>query len=107
MIVARWTTLIHKKQFKLFLTHYDYYKMFAVTLIIIGFQRRTYHRFFYLLSFMVIENMGIIMSKSSLKGISLLAQWLVLPPPNAGDLRLILGQGTRSHVLQLRPSTAK
>ena len=30
------------------------------------------------------------------------AQWLRLHTLNAGDLGLILGQGTRSHMLQLR-----
>ena len=38
---------------------------------------------------------------------SLVVQWLRLHAPNAGDLGLIPGQGTRSHMLQLRPSTAK
>ena len=32
---------------------------------------------------------------------SLVVQWLRLHAPNAGDLGLIPGQGTRSHVLQL------
>ncbi|TEA29203.1 hypothetical protein DBR06_SOUSAS14810008, partial [Sousa chinensis] len=32
---------------------------------------------------------------------SLVAQWLRLHTPNAGDLGLIPGQGTRSHMLQL------
>ena len=45
---------------------------------------------------------------------SLMAQWLRLHTPNAGDLSLIPAQGTRSHMLQLRvcmlqliPSAAK
>lgn len=44
--------------------------MFAIALIISGFQRRTYPRFFYLLSFVVIEDMDIMMSNSSLKNSS-------------------------------------
>ena len=40
-------------------------------------------------------------------GTSLVVQWLGLCAPNAGDLGLISGQGTRYHVLQLRPSTTK
>ena len=31
-----------------------------------------------------------------------MAQWLRLCAPNAGDLGLIPGQGTRSHMLQLK-----
>ena len=34
-------------------------------------------------------------------------QWLGLHAPNAGALDSIPGQGTRSHMLQLRPSIAK
>ena len=47
-------------------------------------------------------------------GTSLMVQWLRLGAPDAGGLGSILGQGTRSHMpqlrvhmLQLRPSTAK
>ena len=35
-------------------------------------------------------------------GTSLAVHWLTLHPPKAGGLDLILGQGTRSHMLQLR-----
>ena len=38
---------------------------------------------------------------------SLVVHWLRLQAPNAGGLGLIPGQGTRSHVPQLRPSTAR
>ena len=41
------------------------------------------------------------------KGTSLVAQWLRVRTPNAGGLGSIPGQGTRSHMLQLRPSAAK
>ena len=34
-------------------------------------------------------------------------QWLRLCAPNAGGLGSIPDQGTRPHMLQLRPSTAK
>ena len=40
-------------------------------------------------------------------GISLVVQWLRLSDSSAGDLGSIPGQGTRSCMLQLRPSTAK
>ena len=40
-------------------------------------------------------------------GISLLVQWLRLCTPNAEGLSWIPGQGTRSHMPQLRESTAK
>ena len=36
-----------------------------------------------------------------------MVQWLRLHALNAGGPGLIPGQGTRSHMLQLRPSTAK
>ena len=36
------------------------------------------------------------------RGTSLVVQWLGLHAPNAGGLGLILGQGTRSHMPQLR-----
>ena len=35
-------------------------------------------------------------------GTSLVVQWLTVHVPNAGDLGSIPGQGTRSHVLQVR-----
>ena len=38
---------------------------------------------------------------------SLVVQCLKLYAPNAGDLGSILGWGTRSHMPQLRPGTAK
>ena len=38
---------------------------------------------------------------------SLVVQWLRLHAPNAGDLGSIPGQGTRSHMQQVRLSTAK
>ena len=38
---------------------------------------------------------------------SLVVQWLRLHAPNAGDPGLIPGQGTRSHMPQLRPGAAK
>ena len=38
---------------------------------------------------------------------SLVVQWLRLHAFNAGDPGSIPGQGTRSHMLQLSPSTAK
>ena len=40
-------------------------------------------------------------------GTSLVVRWLSLCGPNAGGLGSIPGQGTRSHILQLRPSAAK
>ena len=40
-------------------------------------------------------------------GTSLVIQWLRLCAPDAGGLGLIPGQGTRSHIPQLRPSTNK
>ena len=40
-------------------------------------------------------------------GTSLVAQWLRLCASNAGGPGSISGQGTRSYMLQLRPSTAK
>ena len=40
-------------------------------------------------------------------GTSLVAQWLRLRIPNAGGLGSIPGQGTRSHMPQLRPYAAK
>ena len=40
-------------------------------------------------------------------GTALLAPRLRLHGPNAGGPSSILGQGTRSHVLQLTPSTVK
>ena len=40
-------------------------------------------------------------------GTSLVVQWLRLHTPNAEGPGSIPGQGTRSHMLQLRPGTAK
>ena len=40
-------------------------------------------------------------------GTSLLVLWLRLSAPSAGGPGLLPGQGTRSHVLQLRPGAAK
>ena len=41
------------------------------------------------------------------QGSSLVAQWVRLRAPNAGDWGSTPGQGTRSHMLQLRPRAAK
>ena len=41
------------------------------------------------------------------KRYKLVAQWLRLHDPNAGGPGSIPGQGTRSHMLQLRPGAAK
>ena len=40
-------------------------------------------------------------------GTSLVVQWLRLSTPSAGGPGLIPGQGTRSHMPQLRPSIAQ
>ena len=40
-------------------------------------------------------------------GTSLVVQWLRLHAPSAGGPGLIPGQGTGSHMPQLRPGTAK
>ena len=51
----------------------------------------------------------ILLRKQNLKAItktSLVVQWLRLQAPNAGSPRSILGQGTRSHMLQLIPAAA-
>ena len=45
--------------------------------------------------------------QTCLTGNSLVVQWLRLQAPNAGGPGLIPGQGTRSHILQLRPRAAK
>ena len=46
--------------------------------------------------------------KSSVQhGTSVLVQWLRVHLPNAGSWDLIPGEGTRSHMPQLKPSTAK
>ena len=42
------------------------------------------------------------MIESKRMGTSLVAQWLRLCAPNAGGLGSIPGQGTRSHMLQLK-----
>ena len=46
------------------------------------------------------------MLKSSLVGTSLAAQWLRLLAPSAGGLGVSPGQGTRSHMSQLKISCA-
>ena len=46
------------------------------------------------------------MLKASLVGTSLAVQWLRLLAPNAGGLGVSPGQGTRSHVPQLKISCA-
>ena len=43
-----------------------------------------------------------IKKKKKIKGISLVVQWLRLLAVNVGDPDSILGQGTRSHMKQLR-----
>ena len=43
----------------------------------------------------------------SVLGTPLVAQWLRHHTPDVGDLGSTPGWGTRSHMLQLRPSTAK
>ena len=40
-------------------------------------------------------------------GISVLVQWRTVHTPNAGGLVSIPGQATRSHMPELRPSSAK
>ena len=45
--------------------------------------------------------------KFSIQGTSLVVQWLRLCTPKAEGLGLIPGQGTRSHIAQLRPGTNK
>ena len=40
-------------------------------------------------------------------GTSLVVQWLRLQAPSAGCLGSIPGQGTRSHMPQLKPGAAK
>ena len=47
------------------------------------------------------------MVKNPPAGTSLVVQWLRPCAPNAGGPGSIPGQGTRSHVLQLRPGTIK
>ena len=44
--------------------------------------------------------------KEGCVGTSLVVQWLRFCAPSAGVLGSVPGQGTRSHVLQLRPSAA-
>ena len=51
------------------------------------------------------KNKGINIKKNP--GTSLAVQWLRVCTPNAGDLGSIPGQGTRSHIPQLRPGVAK
>ena len=45
--------------------------------------------------------------KTKIAGTSLVVQWLRLCTPNAGSPGSIPGQGTGSHVPQLRPRAAK
>ena len=47
---------------------------------------------------------GIYILKGIEEGTSLVVHWLRLRAPNAGGLGSIPGQGTRSHMLQLRMS---
>ena len=47
------------------------------------------------------------MQKKRILGTSSVVQWLRLSAPNAGGPGSIPGQGTRSHMLQLRPGAAK
>ena len=57
-----------------------------------------------------VEVTDIIQGTDSFKnnaGTSLVVQWLRLRAPSAGSPGLILDQGTRARVLQLRCSTAK
>ena len=49
----------------------------------------------------------VIKLKRAIRGTSLVDQWLRLRTLNAGGLGSIPGQGTRSHMPQLRPSSAK
>ena len=46
--------------------------------------------------------MGLEQIKTTTHGNSLMAQWLRIWAPNAGGLRLIPGQGTRSSMPQLK-----
>ena len=46
--------------------------------------------------------MGLEQIKTTTHGNSLMAQWLRIWAPNAGGLRLIPGQGTRSFMIQLK-----
>ena len=45
--------------------------------------------------------------KIHISGTSLVVQWLRLHAPNAGGEGLILDQGTKSHMLQLRSNAVK
>ena len=47
------------------------------------------------------------LDKEDVVGTALVAQWLRLRALNAGGLGLILGQGTGSHMLQLRPGAVR
>ena len=47
------------------------------------------------------------MIKIPFSGTSLVVQWLRLLTSNAGGMASIPGQGTRSHMLQLRPSATR
>ena len=46
-------------------------------------------------------------SQNKEAGMSLVVHWLRLHASSAGGLGSILGQGTRSHMLQLRPSAGR
>jgi hypothetical protein len=46
-------------------------------------------------------------SSKRTQGDVLVVHWLRLCTPNAEDLGLVPGQGTRSHIPQLRPGTTK
>ena len=50
---------------------------------------------------------GINNSPKIVRGTYPVVQWLTLHTPNAESSGLILGQGTTSHMLQLRPGAAK
>ena len=51
---------------------------------------------------LVLENVKVILIFKKSFGISLVVHWLRLCTPTAGDLGSIPGQGTRSHMSQLR-----
>ena len=51
---------------------------------------------------LVLENVKVILIFKKSFGISLVVHWLRLCTPNAGDLGSIPGQGTRSHMPQLK-----
>ena len=49
------------------------------------------------------ERDGAFTKETESRGTSLVVQWPRLQVPNAAELGLIPGQGTRSHMLQLGP----